>query len=82
MATDPHSTENELILRLLRIAMRQLAVLTETEMAIEAAIGFEGVREVRDHLERLAPEFLDNPELLTVEELKPLLQLHAPVPAD
>jgi hypothetical protein len=67
--------DREIVLRLLRTAMLQWAAFLEIELAIEAAIGFEGDCEVRNYVQELAPDFLDRPESLTTEHTEPLLRL-------
>src|ERR1051326_2643820 len=69
------AVDREMLVTLLRSAMRQWAAFVEIQIAIETAVGVDGASEVRDYVESLAPEFIDCPNSLTVEHAEHLLEL-------
>lgn len=70
---DPHApVDRGLVGRLLRSAVRQWAAYLEIQTAIEDALGVDDTCDVREYIEKLAPEFIDHPDWVggaQVEEL-------------
>jgi hypothetical protein len=71
-----------LLLNLLRTAMRQYGAFMETQIAIEDLVGADADSEVLEYVQELAPEYIDRPDSLTSEHATRLLWLLSMSPTD
>ena len=65
----------ELLLCLLRTAMRQWGAFLDTQIAIERALDVDVDDEIRNYISDLAPGFVDFPDRLTAVHVQGLSQL-------
>jgi len=73
----PSMVSSEVLLSLLRTAMRQWGAFLQTQIAIEQALDARetGGCEIQDYVYKLAPEFVDSPNSLTTDHVEGLQRL-------